>query len=130
MLSLVRLILVVLIAAYFLIGGVAHFTMTEQFVAAMPAYLGYHVELVLLSGVFEILGGAGILIPRTRLLAGYGLMALSVAVFPANVHMAMNPEIFPDMSQTALYVRLPLQGVLIWLIWIAIGKERTSRKGA
>ncbi len=92
----------------------------------MPSYLGYHRELVLISGVFELMGAIGLLIPSTRLIAGYGLMALCVAVFPANINMAMNPELFPTMSETALYLRLPLQPLLILLIWYAIGEERAK----
>ena len=110
---------VIIIALFFLLGGIAHFAYMDAFVAAMPAYLGFHEELVIVSGVFEIAGAVGILIPRTRRVAGYGLIALAFAVFPANINMALHPEKFPALSQTALYLRLPLQFVLVWFIWWA-----------
>ena len=113
-----------LISLYFLIGGVAHFVATEALVAAMPDYLSYHRELVYVSGVFELLGAIGILYPKSRLLAGYGLMALCVAVFTANIHMFLHPQQFSDVSPWFLMIRLPLQGVFIWFIWWAIAKER------
>ena len=71
-----------------------------------------------MSGVFEVAGGIGVLIPRLRSLAGWGLVALLVAVFPANLHMALNPELFSDASPFALYSRLPIQLLLIaWAYW-------------
>jgi len=91
-------------------------------------YLPYHYELVIISGVFEILGAIGLQIPKTRVFAGYGLIALCVAVFPANLNMALNPEQFPDIPVIALYLRLPIQLLLIWFIWWAIKKEREQLK--
>ena len=68
-----------------------------------------HLEAVYLSGLFEILGGVGVLIARTRSIAGWGLLALLIAVYPANIYMALTPEAFPDISLFALYFRLALQ---------------------
>jgi len=121
-----RLSSILLIAAYFLGGGVTHFTNPDFFVAIMPPYLPYHLELVWISGAFEILGALGLLLTRTRLMVGYGLIALTIAVTPANVHMAMNPDFFPDVPVTFLYGRLALQLFLLWLIWFSIGKEREA----
>ena len=67
--------------------------------------------------MFEILGGLGVLHPGTRVRAGYGLLALLAAVYPANIHMALHPELFPDISAAALYGRLPLQFVFAAAIW-------------
>ena len=67
------------------------------------------LSTVYISGLFEILGGLGLLVARTRVWAGWGLIALLVAVYPANIHMAMNPELFPDQTVTALYARLPFR---------------------
>ena len=68
-----------------------------------------HLEAVYLSGLFEILGGIGVLIARTRSIAGWGLLALLIAVYPANIYMALTPEAFPEISLFALYFRLALQ---------------------
>ena len=106
------------LAAAFIFAGVNHFLNPDFFVAIMPPYLPLHLELVLLSGVFEILGGVAVLVPGVRSLAGWGLILLLLAVFPANLHMALNPELFPDVSSSALYLRLPLQIVFIaWAYW-------------
>lgn len=68
-----------------------------------------HLEAVYLSGLFEILGGVGVLIARTRSIAGWGLLALLIAVYPANIYMALTPEAFPDIPLFVLYFRLALQ---------------------
>ena len=75
----------------------------------MPPIFPLHLEAVYLSGLFEILGGFGVLIARTRSIAGWGLLALLIAVYPANIYMALTPEAFPDISLFALYFRLALQ---------------------
>lgn len=113
-----------IISAFFLVGGIAHFLASDFFVAIMPAYLPWHWELVIISGVFEIVGAVALLIPKTRLLAAYGLIALCVAVFPANLNMALNPEQFQDTPLALLYIRLPLQVLIIWFIWWSVKAER------
>ena len=98
--------------------GIRHFTHPGFFVKLMPPYLPWHLALVYLSGVAEILLGAMLLVPRIRPYAAWGIIALLIAVFPANVHMAMHPELYPNLSPTLLYLRLPFQGVLIaWAWW-------------
>jgi len=104
---------------WFMGGGVTHFTNPDFFAAIMPPYLGYHLPIVYISGVFEILGALGILIPRTRQWAGNGLFLLTICVTPANVHMWLHPELFPDMSETALTVRLGVQVMLLAVIWFS-----------
>ena len=107
------------IAAIFVFAGVGHFTDTDFFVSIMPPYLPWHLQLVYVSGVFEILGGLGVLPTATRPAAGLGRIALLVAVFPANIHMALHPEQFEEMSRTALYIRLPIQFVVMAWVWWA-----------
>ena len=104
---------------WFMIGGIAHFTNTEFFAAIMPPYIdsGYHNAIVYISGVFEILGAIGILIPTLRQWAGNGLLLLVVAVSPANIHMWLHPELFPDVPPVFLSVRLVVQVLLLALIW-------------
>ena len=102
---------------WFMGGGIAHFTSTDFFVAIMPPYIGFHTEIVYISGVFEILGALGILIPATRQWAGNGLLLLVVCVSPANIHMWLNPELFPDVPPLFLSIRLLVQVALLLLIW-------------
>lgn len=115
----IRLGVRILLAVAFIIGGVLHFTHTEFYLAIMPPYLPFQRALVFISGFFEIIGGIGLLIPRLTRAAGYGLIALLIAVFPANVHMAMNNVQVGDssFSSSLLWLRLPLQFVLIALVW-------------
>lgn len=126
--SKVRLVLLVLLSLFFLFAGVSHFTNPDFFVSIMPPYLPAHLELVYLSGVFEILGGLGVLLPATRRWAGWGLIALLVVVFPANLHMALNPEPFVagGTALWKLYLRLPFQLVFIAWVWWATKPESTA----
>ena len=110
------------VAALFLTSGSCHFLLTRFFLAIMPPYLPLHREAVYVSGVFEVLGGLGLLFPTTRRAAGIGLFALTVMVTPANVHMWLNPELFPAFSPVLLFWRLPAQAALLAIIWFsAIG---------
>ena len=107
-----------LLGALFIAAGINHFWHTPFYVAMMPPYLLAPLALVYLSGVAEIGLGALLLFKRWQVLASWGLIALSVAVFPANVHMALNPELFTQFSPTGLWLRLPLQAVVIaWAYW-------------
>lgn len=104
-------------AALFIVGGVAHFVATETYMKIMPPYLPYHRALVLVSGVFEVALGSILIVPATTRLAAWGLIALLVAVFPANVYMYQHAEIF-NISPMLLLMRLPLQGVLIYWAFV------------
>ena len=103
--------------AWFMFGGISHFTNVAFFVAIVPPYVPSPLAAVYVSGVFEILFSLGILHPRTRRLAGNLLILLTLAVTPANVHMWLHPDLFPTVSPTLLSLRLVLQVVLLWLIW-------------
>ena len=99
--------------ALFVGAGVLHFIGSAFFISIVPPYLPYPAALVYVSGVAEIaLGGLLWLRPTSRL-AAWGLIALLIAVFPANLHMALHAERYPEISPVALLIRLPLQGVLI-----------------
>ena len=107
-----------LLGVFFIGAGVNHFWHTDFYVAIMPPWLPWHFALVYISGAAEIGLGALLLFSRWQVLAGWGLIALSVAVFPANIHMALHPELFPQFTATGLWLRLPLQFVLIaWVGW-------------
>ena len=122
--SLARRVALFVLAAFFIGAGIGHFTNAEFFIAIVPPYLPAAAALVYVSGVFEILGGLGILHPRSRRFAGYGLLALLAAVYPANLHMALHPELFPDVSPAMLYARLPFQLVFAGAVWWATQPER------
>ena len=84
----------------------------------MPDYLPSHVLLVQSSGVAEVILGAALLVPRLERLAAWGILALLVAVFPANLHMALHPDRFPAMAPAMLWLRLPLQLPLLAWAWV------------
>ena len=99
-------------------AGVNHFVSADFYVAMMPPYVPWHLAMVYVSGVAEIGLGIAVLVERTRVLAAWGLIALLVAVFPANLHMALAEPGTYDVSAAALWVRLPVQGLLIaWAWW-------------
>lgn len=108
-----------LFGVFFVFAGAAHFVRPDIYMSIMPPYLPWHLGLVYASGLFEIVLGAMLFVRRVRVLAAWGLIALIVAVFPANIHMAVNPGLYPDFSPAVLWIRLPLQGVLIaWAYWL------------
>ncbi|HEC58170.1 MAG TPA: hypothetical protein ENI24_01220 [Methylophaga sp.] len=110
----------IIIALFFTIGGIAHFVLIDKFISIMPSYLGYPKQLVIISGIFELLGAMGILFSQTRRFAGYGLIALIVAVYPANIHMALHAQDYPTIPEMVLWLRLPLQFFFVWFVWRAI----------
>lgn len=113
------------LSGFFVLGGLNHFLNPAFYISMMPSYLPAPRTLVFISGVLEILGGFGVLHPITRRLAGWGLIALLIAVFPANVEMALNAEAFTNFaSARALYARLPLQVVfIVWVYYAALSES-------
>jgi uncharacterized membrane protein len=111
----------ILLAVLMVVAGVLHFVFPKGYARIVPAYLPAPLALVYVSGVAEILGGLGLLFPRTRTLAAFGLVLLFIAIFPANVNMAVNHIGFTRAPPPSwlLWARLPLQGVLIaWAYWV------------
>ena len=106
-----------LLAMLFIAAGINHFWHTQFYVAMMPPYLPWHLQLVYLSGIAEIGLGALMLLQRWQAVAGWGMIALCVAVFPANLHMALHPELFTQFSPQGLLWRLPLQAVAMAWAW-------------
>ncbi len=104
-------------------AGINHFVMPRTYEAIVPDYLPAHRELVYASGVAEFAAAALTLHPRTRRAGGWGLVATLVGVFPANVEMALNPARFEQFPPAALWARLPLQLVLVYLVWLATLKR-------
>ena len=113
------------LALFFLVAGVLHFVRPRMYEAIMPEGLPAQRELVYASGVAEIAGGAGVLAERTAPAAGWWLIATLVAVFPANVNMALHPERYRSIPEPLLWARLPLQAVIVWWVWrVAIRPSR------
>ncbi len=109
-------ILKFVLAGFMIFVGVKHFIDPIPFVRIVPSYLPWPLALVYVSGFFEALAGVGLLIPRLQKIAAWGLVALYVAVFPANVNMAIHHLPFGEgpTPQWALWLRLPVQLLLVW----------------
>jgi len=106
-----------LLSLFYLVAGTLHFLRPRAYEAIMPAALPAKRELVYASGLAEIVGGAGVLHPATRRPAGWWLIATLIAIFPANVNMAVNPDRFRGIPAALLWLRLPLQALLIAWAW-------------
>lgn len=104
---------------WFAIGGVAHFLTTDFFLKIIPPDLPLRLPAVYISGFFELAGAAGLLHPRTRRAAGIGLFLLIIVVTPANIYMWRHPELFPQVPEFLLGLRLLLQVGLLSLVWWA-----------
>ena len=102
------------LSAFFINVGVDHFVNPDFYLNIMPPSFPLHAEAVYISGFFEVVGGISLLIPRLRKIAGWGLVALLIAVYPANIYMAITPQAFPDIPVTLLYVRLAFQFVFFY----------------
>ncbi|MBI5311425.1 MAG: DoxX family protein [Actinobacteria bacterium] len=107
------------VAAFFMGAGTLHFTHESFYTPTVPDSLPNPKALVYISGVAEFLGGVGVLLPRTRRAAGLGLLPLLVAVFPANINMAVNADRFKQFPVWGLWARLPLQFVAMRWVWRA-----------
>jgi len=111
--------------------GIKHFTSPALFESIVPNYLPVHHALVLISGFFEIAGGIGLLLPFVRRAAGLGLVLLYIAVFPANINMALHPPPGYDTEtiRVILWLRLPLQALLIaWALWVSRDENAMDKK--
>lgn len=113
---------------WFAIGGIAHFVITDAEMRIVPPYIPWPRAAVLVSGVCELLGAAGLLWAPTRRLSGMGLFALTIAVTPAHIYMLQAPELFLSVPYWMLIARLPVQVALLALIaWATF--STTSGKG-
>ena len=107
---------------FFVVAGANHFVNPAPYLGMMPAEIpvGWHGALNVLSGTAEILGGLGLILPATRRLAAWGLILLLIAVFPANINMAVNdlPLGTTRVPSWLLWARLPLQVVMV--AWVSL----------
>lgn len=111
-----RTLLVAFVSAWFLLGGLGHFVFTDFFVGIVPPYVPWPLAAVWVSGVFELLGAAALLVPAWRRLAACGLFILTLCVTPANLYMWQHPDLFPSFPPTLLAARLALQAFLLGCI--------------
>lgn len=115
-----------LLAVFFTLAGLNHFLSPGAYLGLMPAYLPWHREMILISGATELAGGLAILAPRLRVASGWGLIVLLVAVFPANLHVALHGWEGVHLPAWALWARLPFQGLFIaWVWWACIARPAT-----
>ena len=106
------------LAMFFIFFGIDHFINPEFYLSIMPPKFPFHLEAVYISGFFEVLGGVGVLVSKFRKIAGWGLVALLVAVYPANIYMALNADAFMSISIELLYFRLALQFLFFYWAYI------------
>ena len=104
----------IIMAVLYILAGINHFVMPRFYMRIMPRYIPFHRFMVIASGIAEIVLGALLLMPEYRSLAAWGVIALLVAIFPANIHHLTSRK--PGVGPPAwlLWLRLPMQGVLIW----------------
>ena len=117
--TIIKSFLIIISSIFYFIVGIKHFIEPEYFLSIVPPYLPYHLELVYISGLFEILFGLLILFPKYRYYGAIGLILLLVAVFPANIYLAQSKEAQEALGATQEIAtwRLPIQGVLIWIAY-------------
>lgn len=108
-----------LLAAFWIAAGVNHFLIPRTYESIMPDWVPAHREMVIWSGVAEIVGGIAVVSPATRRFARWWLLGVLAAVYPANVHMALNPDRYGKIPPVALWARLPLQFACAWWVWRA-----------
>ncbi len=119
-----KIIFKYLLSFFFFAAGINHFVNPDFYIRIMPPYLPWHLELVYLSGFFEIALGLLVMIPRYTRLAGWGLIALLIAIYPANIHMAVNSHLYPEVPAAFHLIRLPLQLVFIaWVWWVCLRRK-------
>src|SRR5579862_7247066 len=107
----------VFVFLWFFIGGLAHFVATDEEMRIVPPMVPDPRDVVLISGVFELLGAFGLTLKWMRRIAGWGLMLLTLAVTPAHFYMLRAHELFPSIPVWLLWARLGVQVILLWLIW-------------
>ncbi|HVU86402.1 MAG TPA: MauE/DoxX family redox-associated membrane protein [Pirellulales bacterium] len=103
--------------ALYIVAGMNHFINPAFYLKIMPPYLPWHALAVFVSGLAEVFLGVLLMIPRTTKPAAWGLIALLLAVFPANIYVYQHQEIFPDVPPSFHLARLPIQGLLILWAW-------------
>ena len=105
---------------FYVVAGFAHFLRPEMYVRVMPSYIPWALAMVYISGVAEVLGGIGVLVPRTRIFAAWGLVLMLISFLPVHVNMCLHPSRFPEVPLWVIWLRLPLQlPLIVWAWWYA-----------
>ena len=118
--STIKRVLLWVMGVFYTFGGIMHFVQPDVYMPMMPPYLPLHLDLIYLSGLAEIIVGVGVLIPSTRRIAAWAMILLLIAIFPANLHIALyNVPVFGAEEGAGIFnwIRLPIQGVLILWAW-------------
>src|SRR5262245_5286853 len=124
-----KIVMKYLLALFFILAGVNHFRYPGFYLRIMPPYLPWPSALHLTAGFFEFVFGVMLLIPRFQRWAAWGLVPLLLAVYPANIHMAVNHHLYPELPMIFHWIRLPLQFVLIaWAWWFTEADEEKGVK--
>lgn len=113
-----RKLILISFSIFFIGAGIDHFNNEEFYLSIMPPFLPFHIEAVLISGFFEIMGGIGLLTSKFRSKAAWSLLALLISVYPANIYMAFNPDEFIQYPIILLYFRLILQFIAFYWAYI------------
>jgi uncharacterized membrane protein len=131
-----KAILLWVMGTFYVMAGAMHFARPDFYVPMMPPYLPAHVPLIYLSGLAELVLGLAVLVPATREIAAWGLILLLIAIFPANIHIALHDvPVFGAKHGAGVwnFVRLPVQGLLIaWAWWytrpaaVTVGSARRT----
>lgn len=112
-----------ILAIIFVLAGTYHFVNPALYLRIMPPYLPAHLFLIYLSGFFQIVLGFLLIVPKFTRPAAWGIITLLIAVFPANIYMAMNTDLLPEINPILIWLRLPLQFVIIvWACWFTSNK--------
>ena len=107
----------IVMGAFYILIGISHFTGPNWYVQIVPPYLPYKLELVYISGLFEILFGGMLLFKKTRFLAGWGLILLLIAVYPANIYLAQTNGAAMNTTPLIAWGRLPVQFIFVGLAY-------------
>ena len=124
----IKLVFMVLMAGFYVLGGVNHFRDPAFYLNIMPPYIPAHGAAVALSGVAEVLLGALLLWRRSRQLAAWGIIAMLIAFLPVHLHMLMHSSLYPEVPVLFLWLRFPMQAVLVlWAYWYTLDVDRPAR---
>jgi uncharacterized membrane protein len=123
----IKVVLKVVMAAFYVFSGINHFRSPEFYLNLMPAYLPAHEAAVIWSGVAEIALGLLLLWPRRQWLAAWGIIAMLIAFLPVHVHMLVNSHLYPETPVMLLWLRFPMQALLVaWAHWYTRIAVRTA----